>query len=150
MRTIDFFGLGLLQKSPEGPILSNTVEQRLQQQVTEVEKDRVVTKAVLEARDQLGVSNAALARILGVSESSISRLPQKRTIDHQSKEGELALLLLRVFRSLDTLVGGRGLPKEKWFHANNKHLHGVPSQLVESVSGLVHVAEYLDAMRGEF
>ncbi|HYX65452.1 MAG TPA: antitoxin Xre-like helix-turn-helix domain-containing protein, partial [Burkholderiales bacterium] len=63
--------------------------------------DAVLTKAVLRAADLLGLSSRALARILGVSEASVSRLVSgSRAIDPASKEGELALLLVRVYRSL--------------------------------------------------
>jgi len=61
----------------------------------------VLTKALLRAAQLLELSSAVLARILGVSEASISRLASgARTIDPASKEGELALLLVRVYRSL--------------------------------------------------
>jgi len=36
-----------------------------------------------------------------------------------------------------------------WFHAANAHLGGVPATRVQTVTGLVHVAEYLDGMRGK-
>ena len=68
--------------------------------------DVVLTKALLRATELLGLSSAVLARVLGVSEASVSRLTSgARTVDPQSKEGELALLLVRVYRSLDALVG---------------------------------------------
>jgi ABC-type cobalamin/Fe3+-siderophores transport system ATPase subunit len=58
------------------------------------------------AAELMELSGAALARTLGVSEASVSRLVSgARTIDPKSKEGELALLLVRVYRSLDALVG---------------------------------------------
>ena len=66
-----------------------------------------------------------------------------------AKEGELALVFLRVYRSLDALVGGDDEKARRWLGAPNAHLHGVPLQLMRRVDGLVHVAEYLDAMRGK-
>ncbi|MFH2009304.1 MAG: MbcA/ParS/Xre antitoxin family protein [bacterium] len=71
-----------------------------------------------------------------------------RTIDPEAKEGELALLLIRVFRSLDALVGGDEAKARAWFRAHCEPLAGVPAELVSRVSGLVAAAEYLDAMRG--
>jgi predicted XRE-type DNA-binding protein len=111
--------------------------------------DAVVTKAVLRVAAALDVSQKELARILGLSEATVSRLMSgKLSLDAESKEGELALLLVRVFRSLDALVGDE--PKARaWFHAGNAHLGGVPAERVRTVEGLVHVAEYLDAMRGQ-
>ena len=60
--------------------------------------------------------------MLGVSEASVSRLVTgARTIDPESKEGELALILVRVYRSLDALVGaddaqsGRRISRSRGF-----------------------------------
>ncbi|HEX6069937.1 MAG TPA: antitoxin Xre-like helix-turn-helix domain-containing protein, partial [Longimicrobiaceae bacterium] len=63
--------------------------------------DVVLTKAVRAAAGRLGLRNRRLAEVLGTSEASVSRLSVGRTIDPESKEGELALLFLRLFRSLD-------------------------------------------------
>lgn len=107
-----------------------------------------LTKAVLRAGAILGLAKKDLGRILGVSPSSVSRLPE-RHIDPQSKEGELAILVLRAFRSLDALLGGDGTKCRSWLHAPNTHLGGVPAALVQTISGLKDVVEYLDAMRGK-
>jgi transcriptional regulator with XRE-family HTH domain len=109
---------------------------------------RVLTRATLRAADKLGLSQRDLAKLLGVSPASMSRLTRGRSIDPSGKEGELALLFLRLFRSLDALVGGDEAAAHAWFHARNLHLDAVPADLVVRVDGLVHVVEYLDAMRG--
>jgi transcriptional regulator with XRE-family HTH domain len=108
----------------------------------------VLTRATLRAAEKLGLSQRDLARLLGVSPASMSRLSRGRAIDPFSKEGELALLFLRLFRSLDALVGGDEVAARAWFHARNLHLDGVPAELVAKVDGLVHAVEYLDAVRG--
>lgn len=110
---------------------------------------RVLTKAVVRAARSLSLSQRALAAILGISEASASRLHRGREVDPETKEGELAILFLRVYRSLDSLLGGSEEDARKWMHAENLHLNGVPAALVGSVSGLVRVADYLDAMRGK-
>ena len=108
----------------------------------------VMTQAVVRAADRLGLTQSGLARILGVSEATVSRLAGGRTIDPASKEGELALLLLRVYRSLDAMVGGDEHKARLWLHAKNNHLEAVPSEQIQTVMGLVNVAGYLDTMRG--
>jgi hypothetical protein len=108
----------------------------------------VLTKATRRAAEHLGLTDAALADVLGVSPSSVSRLGDSRNIDPTSREGECALLLLRIFRGLDSLLGDVGSCK-KWMAAHNNHLRGVPAELVRSVEGLVNVIRYLDAMRGK-
>ena len=108
----------------------------------------VLTKAVLSAARRLGLRNRELAAVLGASEASISRLQTGRVIEPQTKEGELGLLLLRMFRSLDALVGGDEAKARAWLHAENTHLAGVPAQRIRRVEGLVDVVQYLDSMRG--
>ena len=89
-----------------------------------------------------------LATIIGSSEASISRLQRDRGLDPDTKEGELALLFLRVYRSLDALMGGDDAKSRAWLHAQNDHLGGVPAERIRTVEGLVDVLQYLDAMRG--
>jgi hypothetical protein len=108
----------------------------------------VLTKAVLSAAARLGLRHRDLAAVLGASEASISRLQRGRAIDPESKEGELALLFLRLYRSLDALVGGDDARAQRWLHAENAHVGGVPAERLTTVQGLVGVVEYLDAMRG--
>lgn len=109
----------------------------------------VLARATLRAADTLGLNQKALSRLLGVSEATVSRLLKGRPLEPESKEGELALLFIRLFRSLDTLVGGDRAAASAWLRAHNHHLQGVPGELVFSVQGLVHVVEYLDALRGK-
>jgi transcriptional regulator with XRE-family HTH domain len=109
----------------------------------------VLTKAVVRASRALGLSQKAIAATLGVSEASVSRLTRGRTIDPEGKEGELAILFVRLYRSLDSLVGGDDAAARSWMHARNHHLDAVPADLIRTVTGLTHVLEYLDAMRGK-
>ena len=109
----------------------------------------VAAKALLRAADALHVSAAELARVLGTSEATLSRVRSgARPVELESKEGELTLLFLRVFRSLDALMGGDLAHARAWLNAQNAHLRGVPLERMRTVQGLVDVAEYLDAMRG--
>ena len=109
----------------------------------------VLTKATLSAAEQLGLSNADLAAVIGVSEPTMSRLKGSdgRTIDPKSKEGELALMLIRVFRSLDPLIGGDEGKRKAWMSSYNRALVGQPNQLIRKADGLVRTLAYLDGMR---
>src|SRR5678816_1753183 len=108
----------------------------------------VLAKAVLAAAGRLGLRNRHLAAVIGSSEASVSRLQTGRGLDPGSKEGELALLFLRLYRSLDALVGGDDEKAQQWLHAHNHHVAGVPAERIRGVEGLVDVVQYLDAMRG--
>lgn len=89
-----------------------------------------------------------LAVVLGVSPATVSRLDD-RPLDPARKEGELAVLFVRLFRSLDALLGGSTEKARRWMHAPNSHLGGVPADRIQTVTGLVDAIEYLDAMRGK-
>ncbi|MCP3981550.1 MAG: XRE family transcriptional regulator [bacterium] len=110
---------------------------------------RILSRAVTRAASGLGLSQKDVAATVGVSEATVSRLARGRGIDPTSKEGELAVLLVRLYRSLDAMVGGDEEQARRWMQAENYHLAGMPSSLVRSVTGLVRVIEYLDAMRGK-
>lgn len=110
----------------------------------------VLRKAVLRAATRLGLSQKDLGEIVGLSASSISRLGSGRlALEPESKNGELALLFLRVYRSLDAVVGGDEQKARAWFLATNAHVGGVPSERARTIDGLVDVAQYLDAVRGK-
>lgn len=111
---------------------------------------RVLTKALLRLAEKMQLSRRELCAILGISEASASRLYDgARFIIPDSKEGELAALLLRIYRSLDTLFGGNEVQCCVWFRYHNHHLEAIPADLVRSIQGMVKVASYLDAMRGK-
>jgi transcriptional regulator with XRE-family HTH domain len=113
-------------------------------------KAAVVTKAVLRAMRLLELSQQELAGLLHVSPATASRWANGQSeLTPESAEGQLALLFLRVFRSLDTLVGGDAEKARAWLQAPNRHLGGIPLARLKTPEGLVHVAEYLDAMRGK-
>ena len=59
------------------------------------------------------------------------------------------MLLLRLYRSLDTLVGGDQAKARSWLHADNAHVGGIPARRILTIEGLVDVVGYLDALRGK-
>jgi len=108
----------------------------------------VLATATQRAAALLGISGAALARIIGVSEATVSRIGRgERGLPPASKEGELALLLVRLYRSLEALVGNDEARRLAWMRSHNDALNGVPAALVLSAQGLVAAVAYLDAMR---
>lgn len=110
--------------------------------------DIVLAKAVLAAREQLGMTQQELADIVGVDRSAVSRW-KGAGLRVNSKTGELALLLVRIYRALFALFGGNLEDMRHFLRTDNHHLGGVPLQLMEQVQGLVQVVEYLDAIRGK-
>ena len=110
--------------------------------------EAVLAKATLSAARRLGLTNRELATVLGTSEASVSRLSGDRTLRTGSAEASLALLFIRLFRSLDAITGGSEATARAWFTTHNRHVGGVPAERVHTVEGLVSVVQYLDAIRG--
>ena len=110
--------------------------------------DAVLAKALLNTREQLGLTQQELADIVGVHRTAISRWADSG-LRPQSKSGELALLLIRAYRALFALFGGNLEDMRHFLRTENRHLAGVPLALMGQVQGLVHVVEYLDAIRGK-
>jgi transcriptional regulator with XRE-family HTH domain len=111
-------------------------------------KAQVVSKAARNAAAELEMSQRELAGVLGVSAATISRAESTGRA-FQGKELELAGHFVRLYRSLDAIVGGDQQACRQWFRANNAHLGGVPADLIRSIRGLLDVVRYLDAMRGK-
>ena len=108
----------------------------------------LVTKAAVRAAARLGLSNRALARILGVSDATVSRMGSgSYLLKRGDKAFEVALLFLRMFRSLDAIAGGDEQVSRAWLRNENLALGGVPAARIESLAGLIDVVGYLDADR---
>jgi hypothetical protein len=111
-------------------------------------EDAVVSKAVVRAAARLGLTNRSLAAVLGLSEATMSRLGTGAyQLEPGQKAFELAVLFIRLYRSLDAIVGGDEASARAWLQAPNEALGAPPISLIHSVSGLVNVVGYLDARR---
>lgn len=108
----------------------------------------VLTKAALRSATLLGLNNAALARAVGVSESTVSRMNAgERVFEVGTKPAELAALIVRVYRSLDALVGNSERHRQIWMSTFNGAFNQAPRDAIESVDGLTRVVRYLDGAR---
>ena len=113
-----------------------------------VAEGAVVTKATLRAAGLLGISNKVLARIVGVSEASVSRMGAGTyTLTPGEKPFELAVLFVRFYRALDAIVHGDDAVARAWLANANAALGAPPITMIQSVPGLVHAVGYLDARR---
>ena len=108
-----------------------------------------MSKAVVRAARLLGLSQREVAGVIGVSVATASRLFSGAYLvaPERAKEWELALLLVRLFRSLDALWGHEEAART-WLTSANLALAARPVDLLPSVEGLVRVVNYLDNARG--
>ena len=112
------------------------------------EASAVLSKAVARAAEKLDVSKSLLAKVLGVSPPTVTRLYSGQyQLDQNRKEWDFALLFVRVFRSLDSIVGDESTAR-KWLTSENLGLSAKPIDLIRNTEGLVRVVQYLDASRG--
>ena len=108
----------------------------------------VLTKALLRAADRLDLTNKVLAAIIGVSEATVSRMRSgSHRLQERQKSFELAVLFVRFYRSLDAIVGGDDAVASIWLRSRNAILGTEPLGAIQTVPGLMHVIQYLDARR---
>jgi len=115
---------------------------------TKSSENTVLIKAFNNSCKALGLTRDDASEILGVDKATLSRNKQKG-YDPRSKTGELCLQLVRVYRSLFAIAGGDESFMRHWLNSENRALSGKPRELLATVSGLVQVNMYLDAMRGK-
>lgn len=116
--------------------------------MTRPDKATVLTKALLRASSRLGLTDKALAKTIGVSAATVSRLRAGRAVLRPGhKPFELAVLFLRLHHSLDAMVGGDDAAAGAWLRGRNTRLDAEPRALLQTVSGLMNVLQYLDAHR---
>ena len=108
----------------------------------------VLTKATLRSAGLLGLTHSVLAKAVGLSEASISRMSSgAKAFEVGSKPAELAALVIRVYRSLDALVGNSEEHRRLWMTSYNRALNAIPKEAIQSAEGLVRVVTYLDGAR---
>ncbi len=112
-------------------------------------QEKVLSKALIKVAINLGLNQRELSEIIGSSKSEISRLFNgKIAISPNTKEGECALMLIRLYRSLNALLGEDERQCQEWFQNYNAHLGDKPKDLSKKIIGLAEIVVYLDAMRG--
>ena len=109
-----------------------------------VDATHVLSKATLNAGKALGLNQSEIAQIIGRTRQRLAD-----GINPETKTGQLALYLVRVYRSLYALVSGDEEEMVLWMQGENLGTGGVPTEQVKEIAGLVRVMEYLDAMRGK-
>lgn len=111
-------------------------------------ENAVITKATLRAADLLDITARTLALVIGVSEATVSRMrKQEFLLERGTKPFELAVLFVRLFRSLDAIVGGDETVARAWLRNPNITLDGTPLEKILTIAGLVDVIAYLDSRR---
>ena len=109
----------------------------------------VLCKALLKLKKTLGLNQIELGNAIGLNRVSVGRLVSSGTLAPDSTTGELALLLIRIYRSLYGMEGGDKRAMRYWLRTTNEHLGYPPIELISSVEGINRVVEYLDDINGK-
>ena len=114
------------------------------------QKKLVLTKAFIRMSEKLNLERNELSDILGISEATLSRMfnqNQTSLIDPFSKSGEIALLMIRLYKNLSALFGGNDDHCRSWLRRENKRFNAKPIEMIKKLQGLVATLEYLDEMQ---
>lgn len=112
--------------------------------------EAIVSRAAIRAARSLNMTNVELSDVLGVSEPQLSRIAADSVyLKKESKEFELAVLFIRLFRSLDAIIGGDESSASAWLRGNNLAFNERPIDRIKRVEGLVDVISYLDSRRAQ-
>ena len=108
----------------------------------------LLTSAVARIADLWGLDSLELGKMLGVAPATVLTLRAgTSTLDPASQSFEAGQLLLRLFRSLDALMGSDDDAARRWLATPNIDLGAKPIDCVASIPGLIAVCEYVDALR---
>lgn len=115
------------------------------------QESRVLGEAVSRAATFWKLSDQTLGNIIGVSRASALRL---RDGTFKLKRGEpsfeLGQYFVRIFRSLDSIMGSDDAASISWLKSHNLDLDARPIDLMQgSITGLFRVADYIDGYRGK-
>ncbi len=103
---------------------------------------QLVAKACGRAAQVLGLSSKELSEVLSQHQSRADGIDQ----DPKTREGQQALLFLRIYRSLHGLCGGDQSLMRHWIEQPNRHLDEQPPRLLLTrIDGLNCIADYLDS-----
>lgn len=113
----------------------------------EVTGSRALSPAVGEAARRLRVSASDLGTIVDVSPSIAAWLLGGEDCLHEStKQWELSVLFVELYRSLFSLNGGDDHLAQGWLHSPNQGLGGSrPIDLVKRGDGLIYLCGYVGA-----
>ena len=112
------------------------------------DENRVLSSAIVSIADHWHLTNDQLAGTLGVSTATVSRLRAgKVRLERGSKAFELGQYLVRLFRSLDAIVGSDDEAARSWLRTPNLDLEARPLDMLATIKGIIRACDYVDSFR---
>ena len=127
-----------MQLASEGRVSTGTQEN--------LDPAAALAKAVINTSSQLGLTQADLAAVLGMDRTAINRLT---ALDPASKQGEIAILLVRISRVLSDLTGEDNDWIAHFMSSPNTVTKGVPAEQIKSIVGLREVLKCVEALQSK-
>ncbi len=105
----------------------------------------VVSKALLRAADDLGLNGCYLAKIVGLSTATISRVRRGTCqISPETKPYEMAMMVIRIHQALAKIMSDDKAAMRSWMSSENQELKAVPAEKIKDIRGLVSVLVYTE------
>ncbi|SDY51150.1 antitoxin Xre-like helix-turn-helix domain-containing protein [Acinetobacter kyonggiensis] len=111
-----------------------------------VKQRMILAKAVLAAAERLGLTQDQLALILSID--SVKTLTSLE-LDPTSKQGELALTLIRITISLDALTGGDTAWMQHFMKLPNKLTADIPMEQIQNTQGLATILQFVEGLQAK-
>ncbi len=108
----------------------------------------LLSKALKNSAELLGLNQNDIAAMLKISPSALSK-SLNRGIDPEKLQGRYALLIIKVYRSLNQLLGGNKEQMAKWIRAKLKPFSKSPLEMMSSEIEIVYLNDYLDSMKAK-
>ncbi|WP_180050925.1 DUF2384 domain-containing protein [Acinetobacter sp. YH12105] len=109
-------------------------------------KKMILAKVVLAAAERLGLAQDQLALILSID--SVKTLTSLE-LDPTSKQGEIALTLIRITTSLDALTDGDTAWMQHFMKSPNKLMNGILIEQIQNSQGLASVLQLVEGLRAK-
>ncbi|WP_157098818.1 antitoxin Xre-like helix-turn-helix domain-containing protein [Novosphingobium rosa] len=114
----------------------------------QTDRATALSGAIVRIAEFWALSNTKLGAILGLSAPTISRLKRGTSeLDPASKSFEAGQFLLRLFRSLDALLGSDDAAARRWLDTVNLDMAAKPIDKLDTMRGLIEVCDYVDFYR---
>ena len=120
----------------------------MQSKSTRNSEGPLVTRAVIRVASTLRLTDEMVGHVIGISHATLSRMRRGRYVLTKKKRFELAVLLVRLFQTLDRIVGGDEQSARCWLRSHNTMLNGAPIDKIRTVSGLTETISYLETRLG--
>lgn len=118
------------------------------QLASQADQSRVLSEAVARVATCWKLTNDQLGAVVGISAATASRLRSgSYQLQRAEKAFELGQYLVRLFRSLDALMGSDDAASMSWLKTENVDLGSRPLDLIRTIRGLSDVADYVDDYR---